>query len=83
MVHTGGPFGGEGSVGGVGSLTIGSGFGADLRAGGGAGGAPLAFAAGTGLSDLVRDGCAAGGGGGGARFLELSEPLMGGGRGVA
>ena len=78
-IHTGGPFGGEGSLGGVGSLTIGSGFGADRRAGGGAGGAPRAFAAGTGLSDLARDGGAAGGGGGGARFLGLSEPLIGGG----
>lgn len=78
--HTGGPLGGEGSLGGVGCLITGSGFGAGavLRAGGGAGGAPLPFGAVTGLSDRVRDGGATGGGGGGARFRGLSDPFTGG-----
>ena len=62
----GGPLGGEGSLGGVGSRGVGSAFAIDLRAGGGAGGAPLPRPVVTfwGLSDRVREGATGGGGGG-------------------
>jgi hypothetical protein len=58
----GGPLGGEGSRGGV----VGSAFAADLRDGGGAGGAARRPVALTGLSDLVLEVATGGGGGGGA-----------------
>lgn len=74
----GGPLGGDGSLGGV-SSRAGSTFAADLRAGGGAGGAPLPRPEETlcGLSDRVREGAAGGGGGGGALFLWVSIPFTG------